>query len=274
MKTINGFHGTDRQGQCVPLNANPWHWLAVVGVLFSVAVGADSGTPPAQKSTTSSSVLKSSSTELKRPSVSPDSLAGQGPAEVEAALGKPSGKLQTGQGATWLYPEWRVQFDQSGRVAKVEKDQPVRLARVDPQFLAAADAVAKAAAERSALDDAARIKASLPPVDDIRIVSNEGAEVDLPSLLADGKVTIVDFYADWCGPCRQMSPKLEQLAKEDPDVVLLKVNIVNWKTPVTAQFDINSIPNVRVFNRGKAQVGDPTHDVDVVVERVRQAKGS
>jgi len=219
-------------------------------------------------------VLKSSSTELKRPSVSPESLPGRGAAEVEAALGKPSGKLQTALGATWLYPDWQIRFDTAGVVTTVEKDQPVRLAKVDPRFLAAADAVAKADSQRAAADDAARIRAARPPIEDVRVISEGGAQVDLPSLLADGKITIVDFYADWCGPCKRISPLLEQLAKSDPDVVLLKVDIVEWNTPVTAQFGINSIPNVRVFNRSKTQVGESSPDVNTVLEQVRQAKAS
>jgi thioredoxin 1 len=89
-----------------------------------------------------------------------------------------------------------------------------------------------------------------------------------------GKITIVDFYADWCGPCRRISPQLEQLAKTDPDVVLLKINIVNWNTPVTRQFGIESVPNVRVFSRIGSQLGEATSDVSLVKQRVEQAKRS
>ena len=112
------------------------------------------------------------------------------------------------------------------------------------------------------------------PPEDIRVISNGGQEVDLPSLMTEGRITIVDFYADWCVPCKKISPVLEQLAKDDPDVVLLKLDIVKWGTPVALQFGLHSIPSVRVFNRSKTQVGDPTHDVDMVMQRVKQAKGS
>ena len=46
-----------------------------------------------------------------------------------------------------------------------------------------------------------------------------------------GKLVLFDFYADWCGPCRQISPHLERLAQSDPDVVLVKVDIVDWGPP-------------------------------------------
>jgi len=230
-------------------------------------------TRPGAVAPPSATASKTSSTGSKRGTPDAQNLSGRSTAEVEAALGKPSGKLQNGQGALWLYADWRVQFDQNSKVLKVEKDQPMRLAKLDPDFVASANAVANGANARAAADDAARVKATLRE-GKVRIVSNGGEQVDLGSLLAPGKITIVDFYADWCGPCRQISPQLEQLAKSDPDVTLLKIDIVNWNTPVTRQFGIESIPNVRVFGRTAAQVGNATSDVNLVKKRVEQAKKS
>ena len=217
---------------------------------------------------------KPSSTDSKPGTRDAQSLAGRSTDEVEAALGKPSGKLQTSQGALWLYAEWRIQFDHHSHVLRIERDQPVRLSKLDPQFVASSDAVAKGAYARAAADDAARAKAAELQKERIRIVSDGGQEVDLPSLMAPGKITIVDFYAEWCGPCRRISPQLEQLAKTDPDVTLLKIDIVNWNTPVIRQFGIQSVPNMRVFDRTGKQLGDATHDVRLMMQRVEQAKGS
>jgi len=202
-------------------------------------------------------------------------LSGRSAEEVQAALGKPTGQLRTAQGALWLYPEWRVQFDPQEHVLSVEQDQPVHLAKLNPQFVAAADAVEKASAARAEADAAAiRARVAALKVEKITIISNGGEEVNLLALLPSDKITIVDFYADWCGPCKQIAPRLEQSVKGDPEVVLIKIDIVNWGTPVVRQFGIQSVPNLRVFGRTRTQIGDPTHDLNLVLQRVKQAKGS
>src|SRR6266487_720558 len=99
------------------------------------------------------------------------SLAGRSTDEVEAALGKPSGKLQTSQGALWLCAEWRIQFDRANHVLQVEKDQPMRLSKLDSRFVASSDAVAKGAYAPAGADDAARAKGAALQTEKIRIVS-------------------------------------------------------------------------------------------------------
>src|SRR5438874_12525224 len=100
-----------------------------------------------------------------------------------------------------------------------------------------------------------------------------GAQVDISKHLALGNVTVVDFYADWCGPCRQLSPSLEQMARTDPEIALRKVDIVNWNTAVVRQYNIHSIPHVNVYNRGGRLVGTVVGaDVDKVKSYVAQAK--
>jgi thiol-disulfide isomerase/thioredoxin len=104
-------------------------------------------------------------------------------------------------------------------------------------------------------------------------VISHGAQVDITKHLAIGNVTIVDFYADWCGPCKQISPSLEQMAKTDPEIALRKIDIVNWKTAVVKQHNIRSIPQVNVYNRGGNLVGAVFGaDVEQVKRYVAQAK--
>ena len=104
-------------------------------------------------------------------------------------------------------------------------------------------------------------------------VISHGAQVDINQHLALGNVTVVEFYADWCGPCRMLTPSLEQMAQTDPDVALRKIDIVRWGTPVTHEFGVNSIPQVDVYNRGGNLVGTVRGvDFDSVKRYVAQAK--
>ena len=57
---------------------------------------------------------------------------------------------------------------------------------------------------------------------------------------------LVDFYADWCGPCRALAPVLEELARETPNAKIVKVN-VDQEPELAAQYGIDSIPSLLVF---------------------------
>ena len=73
--------------------------------------------------------------------------------------------------------------------------------------------------------------------------------------LVKDKYVIFDFYADWCGPCRQLTPQLESfVARYSDRVALRKVDIVRWGTPVARQYNVNSIPLVKVYNRRGREV--------------------
>jgi len=104
-------------------------------------------------------------------------------------------------------------------------------------------------------------------------VISHGAQVDINQHLAFGHVTVVDFYADWCGPCRQLLPSLEQMATNDPEVALRKIDIVNWRTAVAQQFNIHRIPQVNVYDRSGRLVGTVVGvDPEQVKRYVAQAK--
>jgi thioredoxin 1 len=61
---------------------------------------------------------------------------------------------------------------------------------------------------------------------------------------------LVDFYADWCGPCRALSPTLDEIARETPGVRVVKVNI-DRSPELAARYQVSSIPALRVFQQGK-----------------------
>ena len=106
-------------------------------------------------------------------------------------------------------------------------------------------------------------------------VISHGAQVDINQHLALGNVTVLDFYADWCGPCRRLSPSLEKMARSDPEIALRKIDIVNWRTAVVQQFNIHSTPQVNVYDKGGRLVGTVLGvDFEKVKNYVAQAKSS
>ena len=70
-------------------------------------------------------------------------------------------------------------------------------------------------------------------------------------VIESDKPVVVDFWAEWCGPCKKLSPILEEVADElDGEVTIAKVN-VDEERNLGAMFQIMSIPNVLIFNHGE-----------------------
>lgn len=78
----------------------------------------------------------------------------------------------------------------------------------------------------------------------------EGTKENLETLIMEDKITLVDFWAQWCGPCRMLGPILDQLASENPDIQIVKVD-VDTNSELSAEYGIRSIPAVRIFRKGE-----------------------
>lgn len=69
-------------------------------------------------------------------------------------------------------------------------------------------------------------------------------------VLQNKRRVLVDFYADWCGPCRMLSPVVEEIAKEKDEVDFYKINVDNAEE-VSRKYGVMSIPTLIVFQDGK-----------------------
>ena len=64
------------------------------------------------------------------------------------------------------------------------------------------------------------------------------------------KTVLLDFYADWCGPCRMVSPLVDEIAEENPQYLIGKIN-VDSEPELAESFGVSSIPTLVVMKSGK-----------------------
>lgn len=69
-------------------------------------------------------------------------------------------------------------------------------------------------------------------------------------VLKSDKTVLVDFWAVWCGPCRMLSPVVDQVAEENPDIKVCKVN-VDEEQQLAIKYGVISIPTLLVFKGGE-----------------------
>lgn len=80
----------------------------------------------------------------------------------------------------------------------------------------------------------------------LRVVSSK----DFKELINSNELIIVDFYADWCGPCRMLSPNIEKLSEEYKNIKFVKVNVDDC-SELAQELGITSIPAVFFFKDAK-----------------------
>ena len=153
----------------------------------------------------------------------------------------------------------RGEAEKAGKVydAKFDKKRAVLTLKVDPSVT---DEQLINAAKRKGIHATADNKggsylpeAKAPAGFDIAIVVSDGSDYpDLQKAVVPGKVTIVDFYADWCMPCRKVDEHVKSLS----NVAYRRFNVVDWDTPLSKRYlaNIPELPYVIVFNTKGARV--------------------
>ncbi len=86
--------------------------------------------------------------------------------------------------------------------------------------------------------------------EDEKMVIKVNSENFEKEVLKSKKTVLIDFYADWCGPCQMLSPIVEQVASENNNIKFVKINIDD-EQDLAINYDIMSIPTLVVIKNGK-----------------------
>ncbi len=81
-------------------------------------------------------------------------------------------------------------------------------------------------------------------------IININKEIFDTQIKTSDKTVLIDFYADWCGPCKMVAPIIHEIAEENEDIVVAKVN-VDSSTDLAIEFGVQSIPTLVVMKNGK-----------------------
>ena len=68
--------------------------------------------------------------------------------------------------------------------------------------------------------------------------------------IKENKIIIVDFYANWCGPCRMLGEVLTEICEANPEIVVGKIN-VDEERPLAIKFNVRSIPQLYIYKNGE-----------------------
>ena len=105
--------------------------------------------------------------------------------------------------------------------------------------------------KKKQLDDLLKHQQEQQAVQETPVIDLNSSNFD--DALSKNKLLLVDFWAEWCGPCRQIAPAVDEIASEyDGKAIVGKVNVDHHPT-IASQYGIRSIPSLLVFLNGEVQ---------------------
>jgi thiol-disulfide isomerase/thioredoxin len=114
---------------------------------------------------------------------------------------------------------------------------------------------------------------------DAKEIAKDGEDVpDLAPHLVQGKVTIVDFSAKWCEPCRELDAHVLELLEKRPDLAYRKLDVGDWDTPLGTRYlkSVEKLPYVIVFDPSGKRVevlsGLDLPKLDAIIAKAARAK--
>lgn len=98
-------------------------------------------------------------------------------------------------------------------------------------------------------------------------------DAQLETIIENNEIVFIDFWAEWCAPCKQFARVYEQVAHLNPDIIFAKVNI-ETQSDLAQSLQIQSIPHLMVFKQGIAVYSDagsmPESSLKELVEQARK----
>jgi thiol-disulfide isomerase/thioredoxin len=100
--------------------------------------------------------------------------------------------------------------------------------------------------------------------------------INLEKMIVKGKTNIIDFYSEYCPPCKRIAPFLRKLEERRGDIVVIRIDInrtgfrgIDWQSPVAQQFDLKSIPHFIVISPWGKLMFEGKDAYNYVVQQIR-----
>ena len=111
------------------------------------------------------------------------------------------------------------------------------------------------------------VSANSAPKPPSSALNRPGEDFDFSSYLNQGRVSIAYFYADWCPACRELSPVLARINRDDPNTQVLFLDIGEWNTPIADRYRVNSVPFLRIYDEKGFFIAEGREAIDWLQRR-------